>query len=136
MSKLVERTARHEEFRARPYRDSKGIWTVGYGWNLEANTITEPEARLRLEKDLKSAEEGIRRHLDWFQDLHETRREVFIEMAFQLGVRGFLRFRRTLRYAAIGEHAKAADEMLDSVWARTDSPGRAKELSDLYRSAA
>ena len=51
-------------------------------------------------------------------------------MSYQLGVKSFSRFRKTIFLLANKDYRAASTEMLDSKWARTDTPARAKELSD------
>ena len=41
-NKLLEFTASYEGYRATPYRDSDGYWTIGYGENLGTTEPTEP----------------------------------------------------------------------------------------------
>ena len=56
-------------------------------------------------------------------------------MAYQIGVSGLYKFRKTLRYAREGKFDEMADEMLNSSWAR-QTPARAKRHSDKIRSLA
>jgi lysozyme len=54
---------------------------------------------------------------------------VIIGMAFQLGTSGMLGFRRAIAAARDGRWDVAADEMLDSKWAREDTPARAQRMA-------
>ena len=36
---LVDIIGRHEGFREKKYKDTKGIWTIGYGFNMESKNI-------------------------------------------------------------------------------------------------
>ena len=47
-----------------------------------------------------------------------------------IGVSAFGKFKKTIYLLAHKDYRGASSEMLDSKWARTDTPGRAKELSD------
>jgi lysozyme len=53
---------------------------------------------------------------------------VLINMAFNIGVGGLLKFKNTLAHIRSGQYELAATEMLDSNWAR-QVHGRAKELA-------
>lgn len=127
---LAERIKRHEGLSTKPYYCTAGKLTIGYGRNLE-NGITEAEADYLFQNDLKKAKAGAETFLA-YQAINEVRREVLIEMVFQMGVRGVSKFKRFLQAAYMHEWAEAAEEMLDSKWAREDSPERARELAKLF----
>ena len=54
-------------------------------------------------------------------------------MVFQLGMTGVSKFKNTLKAVKEEDWDTAADEMLDSVWAK-QTPERANELSSTMRS--
>lgn len=56
-------------------------------------------------------------------------------MAYQLGSAGVFRFRRMMLALKDGDYQEAAREALDSKWAKTDSPARAKRVAALIRGA-
>ena len=58
---------------------------------------------------------------------------VILSMAYQMGMEGLLGFRCFLASIAVCDYCLAATEMLDSKWARIDSPDRAKRLADMMR---
>ena len=128
---LRDRIKRHEGFRGKPYEDTKGIVTIGYGRNLESNPLTEAEADLLFENDLRRARTSAGRFA-FYDALSYTRQDVLTEMCFQMGYKGVMGFRK-FRVAAMEQRWKDAhDEMLDSAWHRTDSPTRARELADIF----
>ena len=53
-----------------------------------------------------------------------------MNMNYQLGVTAFSKFKKTIYLLANKDYKGASVEMLDSKWARDDTPRRAKELSD------
>ena len=131
-----ERIKRHEGLRLEPYRDTQGNWTVGYGHRLPA---TAEAAEHVLNLDVANAEHGVTMvllHLMPGQtmSLDHRRRDVLVEMCFQLGQRGLRGFRKMLAAVKENDYALAADEMLDSAWAR-QTPERARELADIMRTA-
>ena len=128
---LRERIKRHEGFRGKPYDDTKGIITIGYGRNLEANPLTEAEADLLFENDLRRARVGARRFA-FYEALSMNRQDVLTEMVFQMGYGGVMKF-KLFRVAAMEQRwGDAYDEMLDSAWHRTDSPTRARALAAIF----
>ena len=54
-------------------------------------------------------------------------------MSYQLGLSGLSRFRKMIRAIDHMEFESAADEMLDSKWAREDTPHRAARHANVMR---
>lgn len=48
--------------------------------------------------------------------LGPTRQDVLINMAYNLGIAGFLKFEKMLQAVKERDYQKAADEMVDSIW--------------------
>ncbi len=137
----------HEGLRLKPYKDSKGLWTIGIGdlihtkqmsfhealglWN---NGIKESAAVERCMHNITRASLGARRVLnpEHYDFLSEVRQEVVTEMVFQMGELGFSKFKRTINLIRIGHHKQVPAEMLDSKWHREDSPKRAETLANRY----
>ena len=121
---------KHEGLRLKPYKCPAGKITIGYGRNLEDKGITEQEAEQLLQNDVASIKKSLRRNLSFFDDLSSARQAVLVDMAFNLGVGGLLKFQKTLSYVESGEYEQAAMEMLTSRWA--DQVGlRAITLSNM-----
>jgi len=59
-----------------------------------------------------------------------VRQRVLLDMAFNLGISGLLKFKRTLKAIRAKQYEKAAEMMLDSRWA-TQVGQRAKRLSKM-----
>ena len=129
---IYEQLKRDEGFSPTPYKCTEGFLTIGYGRNLENNPISEKEASDMLLKDVWKvfvplAEIGL---VDKFDN---PRQSVFINMAFQMGVSGLLKFKKTINYYQNGDYESCAKEMLDSKWAK-QTPNRANRLSEQMRS--
>ncbi len=125
-----DRTKRHEGCRPKPYRDSEGILTVGYGRNLEAVAFTTGEINLMFQNDWAWAKQNAETFIV-YEHLNEARRGVLIEMVFQLGARGVKKFKRFLAFASLGDYEQAHDEMLDSKWHK-QTPSRCEELANIF----
>ena len=122
---LLESTLKHEGFRSKPYQDSLGVWTVGHGLTYITETESKEIVRARLHV-LYSRWEIMRPNYN-FAIL-----DVLTEMSFQMGFHGVLNFKKMLAALTDKNYALAADEMLDSRWAK-QTPGRAQEMSDIIR---
>lgn len=131
--RLVKLVKLHEGFRRLPYQDTVGVWTVGYGTNLEARGwstvriedliraggVSRELAQTWLLEDLYKVQEGLRRALGltWDQ-LDPVRRAVLMDMGYNMGVVGLLRFRKMITFLRTGNYFRAGEEMQDSRWFR------------------
>ena len=111
-----------------PYKDSKGLLTVGYGLNL---TVPQPEAvwAAALAAAVSAVEQDLQR-FDWYQKLDPVRQSVILDMAYNMGIGSLLHFPHMLAAIAKGDWQTAHDEMLDSQYAR-DVGNRAVVLSQI-----
>jgi lysozyme len=127
---LRSRIKNHEGCRFRPYGDSEGILTVGYGRNLQDVPFSQEEIDLMFETDFARAVQGAM-SFDAYREMNEIRQGVLTEMVFQMGTQGVSKFKNFLSASMNHDWVRAADEMLDSKWAR-QTPSRAKELAKLF----
>lgn len=133
--RLAAQLRRHEGERLKPYRDTTGHLTIGVGRNLDANGIHPDESALMLANDIDAAAKGVSARLLWFDALDAVRQAVLVNMAFNLGVSGLLDFHKMLSAVEHGQYGRAADEMIDSTWARQVG-ARAVELAAQMRTGA
>jgi len=126
---IIEQLKRHEGLRLKPYKCTGDKLTIGYGRNLEAKGITEVEANFMLAEDVAFYSEELSNKLSYFDNLSEARQAVLINMAFNLGVNGLMKFKKTLSYVSNQYYDQAAVEMLNSRWAKQVGK-RSIELSE------
>lgn len=156
--KLIDQLKLHEGVELTPYLCSEGYWTIGYGRNLESKGLTADEqvailgsvyppqkviaklnkqgitltqAEEMLLNDLTEVEVSLNRYLA-LESLCDARQAVCINMAFNLGIAGFLKFQRTINAIRAQRWEDAAHEMLDSRWAKQVGR-RARELAEQMR---
>ncbi|MTI12372.1 glycoside hydrolase family protein [Sansalvadorimonas verongulae] len=108
----------HEGLRLRPYLCTSKKLTIGYGRNLEDRGLTRQEADYLLENDLHDIRRQLVERIDCWDQLSEVRQAVLIDMAYNLGLAGLLKFKNTLAAVSAGRYKTAACEMLDSRWAK------------------
>jgi len=84
MTKLTEQLTRHEGLRLKPYADTVGKLTIGVGRNLDDVGITEDEALMMLENDIKIARDELLSHFPAFNSLHDARLDCLINMVFNM----------------------------------------------------
>lgn len=130
---LLERVLEHEGFRARPYQDHLGVWTIGHGLTW----LNEKESARIVDERLEAIRQRLWDEHIWLRP--ETTpmgvTNVLIEMVFQMGWTGCHNFKNMWAAMELEDWTVAADEMLDSRWAK-QTPNRAKELSGLIREEA
>lgn len=129
---LIERIKQHEGFRQYPYKCPAGKLSIGYGRNLEDCGIREQEAEAMLMNDLTQAALQLYTELPWAGKLDNARKNVLIEMIYNMGINRFKGFKKMLAACQKGEWDKAAKEMLDSKWA-SQVKQRAKTLAEIMR---
>jgi len=111
----------------------EGHPTIGIGRALDVRGISDDEAEALFAADLADTSTALARERAWVLELDPVRRAVLVDMAFNMGVRGLLGFRRALAALEIGDCETCAVEMLDSRWA--DQVGRrATRLAATMRS--
>ena len=128
--------AKHEGYEPRVYKCPNGYDTIGYGFAIKDLYMDKEIADLILDKKIRGILASIEANEDWdswFWDKPQNVKEVLINMIFQIGFTGVRKFRKTIQYIKDDNFLLAGEEMLDSKWAKSDSPNRAKELSDIIK---
>lgn len=115
---LEEDLMRDEGFRSKPYRDTNGILTIGYGRNLESVGLSKEEALYLLRRDIQAARAALEENLPWWRTLVPARRDALTNMCFNMGIGKLLEFRKMLALMKLGDFKKAGREALDSDWAK------------------
>lgn len=137
---LIEQLKVDEGLRLTAYQDTVGVWTIGYGHaHVAPGTVwTQAQAEKALVEDVIEHSAKLAAALPWINDLDPVRRRVLQNMAFNLGVgnadtgKGLLGFKNTLRMIQEGNYRGAADNMLQSKWAK-QVKARAVRLTNRMR---
>jgi lysozyme len=164
ISSIRDRVIQHEGKKPVKYIDSKGIPTVGVGFNLTRSdssellkkvganpdkiksgksALTDNQINALLGNDLLKAKndaqtlasaDGLTNLTKSWQKLPLQVQGVLTEMVFNLGKKGVSKFNNFLKYIAANNFAQASKEMLHSDWA-SQVGNRANTLSDIIKSA-
>lgn len=126
--RLVEQLERHEGLKLHPYKCTAGKLTIGIGRNLIDKGISPEEARIMLNHDIDEFWRKLSARLPLVNGLDNARQNVVLNMAFNMGVDGFLTFKNMINCLTMRDYHGAAKEMLDSKWARQVGD-RANELA-------
>ena len=150
---LVDRVTENEGYRQDVYECSNGVPTVGIGFALKdfnpspelckeivdwqiANQlicISKEHSQIEVANLLSKLHLQLTERYSWYSDIPPMVKSVLIEMCFQIGLSGVGKFKKALKAIENADWKVAADEMLDSKWARKDSPLRAERLADIVR---
>ncbi len=132
-NKLLNQLEIDEGYRRAVYQCPAGFDTCGIGYNLDANPLNLPPERIAaIRKEgigrvaatalcvdmCQQLEHDLSGKLPWWSKLSEARQQVLLNMAYNIGVRRLLVFKKTLAHLERGDYAQAADEMLNSKWAK------------------
>ena len=117
------------------YADTLGYSTIGYGRLIDKRKgggINQDEANYLLQNDVNARLMVLKNAVDCFARLDDARKAVLLNMSFQLGIAGLLKFKSTLGYIEAGDYENAATNMMKSLWAR-QTPNRAGRLAEQMR---
>jgi lysozyme len=123
-----------EGFRGVPYKDSNGNWSIGYGRNMKAHPYTEVEAAQWLERHLDEIQHEVlfrEETRDIYLGLNEVRRSALVQMAYQMGFNGLVKFTGTLAKMKAGDYAGAAANIRGSLWYR-QTRDRAEIMATMF----
>jgi lysozyme len=129
---LKDDLRRHEGLRLKPYLDTVGRETVGYGHTYGVK-ITDPPITLEvaerlLDEDMQIAINDAKAVVPCFDELNGPRKTVVAAMAYNLGRTGLSKFVNTIKSIQAGDYKDAALRMLQSKWA-AQVKSRARELA-------
>ena len=129
---LIGDLIRDEGIRLKPYHDSVGKLTIGIGRNLDDVGITLHEARHLCDGDVTRVIMELDNRIPWWRSLNEPAQRGLANMCFQLGMPRLLLFSMMLEALEKFDYNGAADEALDSKYAR-QVPARAHRIAQLFR---
>jgi lysozyme len=126
--RLIETLEKQEGYRRHPYYCKNNVLTIGIGRNLETNGISYTEAIFLLKNDISRSESDLKKIFPNFNNLPYHIKEVLVNMRFQLGPSRFRSFKKMIDAVNAWDFEKMKTEMMDSKWAKKDTPERAMEL--------
>lgn len=129
---IIQRLVVNEGCSLTPYKCPAGYLTIGVGRNLETNPLTAEEklvcgddylkgitknaAYFLLRNDIEKVRKDLDKNLPWWINLNDDRRFVMIDLCFQMGIKGLLKFNNTLRYLSTGFYKQAASNLRESLY--------------------
>ena len=149
MDALIRELEFDEGVRLSAYPCSWGFLTIGVGRNLDTNKltaeelafvghdgrkkpITKSQSDYLLKNDIEKVCAELLKFLPWWAYLGDVRKRVLVNMAFNLGTAGLLKFTNTLALIRSGSYSQAASEMVKSKWAKQVGK-RADRLANMMK---
>lgn len=120
----------YEGLRTKPYQDSRGHLTIGWGRNLEDGIHTD-EAELMFHNDLIQSIQELSFY-SWYLNSPLNVQQALINMNFNLGINKLLEFVKMIAAISQQNWTLAAKEALDSDWAKQVGQ-RAKDIALMMR---
>ena len=133
LDEIVEEIALAEGWRSRVYLDSLGKETIGFGFLVKELNLTKEEGMMILKRYVNERIESISKTQKWVLDMPPEIQKVFVSMVYQMGLNGVLSFKKMIAHMKDSNWRMASVEMLDSKWARSDSPKRALKYADIVK---
>ena len=142
---VCRRLAFHEGVVLHLYKDSLGYPSIGVGRCLATNPLTPEEkkacgdlsqgitknaAYMLLRNDVTRCEEELRKNIPFYTKLPVERQYALLDMNFQLGCRGLLKFKKMLKAMEEKNFKLAAYECLDSNYHK-QTPKRCERIAHL-----
>ena len=101
------------------YTDSEGYLTIGVGRLIDrvrGGRLSNDEIEYLLNNDIDRVAYRLSHEFPWYDDLSDVRQEIFVNMAFNLGIAGLKTFRLMIAAIERQDWVDAAREGLDSKW--------------------
>lgn len=135
IAEIVADLKADEGWRAEPYQDHLGLWTIGYGFLIDGRkSVRLPQVvgDFWLKTLVEERTKALNDALPWLQAEPDDVQRALVNMAYQMGVAGVLKFQKMLDALKAGDRNLAANEALDSTWAK-QTPQRAQKVAALIR---
>lgn len=145
MTILIEQLKIDEGFSSVVYKCPAGANTVGFGYNLDSNSLhlssleinhafrngmCEVEAERILIIMVKKTVEELKGIFTNWNEISKPRQDALTNMCFNLGVTRFLKFKKMIVLVEDNDFVAAGKEGLSSLWAK-QLPARSKRVMNL-----
>ena len=134
-NRFIKQMRFHEGVRNKVYKDHLGIETIGVGRNLVDRGLSDEEVDYLLTNDITIVENELDNGLSWWRDLDEVRQRALADLAFNMGLPRLHGFVKMLDALQRRDYHAAADELLDSKYAKQVGE-RSNRVSEMIRTGA
>ena len=130
LKEVIERLKINEGYRSKVYKCSEGFDTIGYGFAIKDLELSKDISTQILTELVEKKHNNLKEKLSWYSEMPPEVQGVIIEMTYQLGYFGFLKFKKAITHMQHKQWSLASKEMLDSLWAK-QTPNRANQLAQI-----
>ena len=130
---LKYRIKKNEGYSNKPYKDQLGFYTIGYGHLIKAEEKKYFKKKFKKQHFEDLFENDFNKSVKQFKSIYEKKfykqneKELLIEMLFQLGPKGVMKFKKMLFYLKKKQKYLTCLEMMDSLWYK-QTPKRVDDL--------
>lgn len=125
--KFIDSYKQHEGFKNHVYKDTTGNLTIGYGHKLTPKDIksgkynsgiSEKNATDLLKRDVMSHKATLYRNESWLKNQPRNVQQAMEDINYNIGYQGFKGFKKMLKAIQNRNYAKAAEELMNSKYAK------------------
>lgn len=116
MAVLVADLTLDEGVVLKPYKDSRGILSIGCGRNLQANGIRRSESDFMLSNDIEACAAELDAGFSWWRTLPPAQQRVMLNLCFNMGYATLATFCQFLGLMKAQDFAGAADDLEGTAW--------------------
>ena len=134
---LKKKIKLNEGFSLKAYKDQLGYLTIGYGHLILSDekillkkNIHKKELEEIFEKDFEKALSDFNKTLKPITS-NKKEADLIIEMIFQLGIKGCLKFKNLIKNMRKGNKHLVCLDMMDSLWYK-QTPNRVRNLIKIF----
>ena len=134
---LKKRIKKNEGFSIKPYKDQLGFFTIGFGHLILSNEkylLEKKINKIELEKIfIKDFDKALKNFNIFLKHFSSNTRdsELLIEMVFQIGIEGVLKFKKLLHNMDKRNKHLVCFEIMNSLWYK-QTPKRVKNLVSVF----
>jgi lysozyme len=115
------------------YTCPAGKTTIGYGYNIESNGLSDDLALILLNVELSASRDILSHNVSYWNYLSDVRKSVLIDMCYNMGWPTLSKFKKMFAALEDEDYQEAANQMKDSKWYK-DVGQRADKLIQSMKS--
>ncbi len=134
--KLESLLIEHEGIKKYAYLDSKGYLTIGIGFCIDEKLkcgLSIDECMMILRSRIRALKKELSRY-DWYNKQDDVRKEVVIELAYNMGIPKLLDFKKFIAAMDDRQVVLAAKELVNSLWYEQVGKSRSNSILTRLRS--
>jgi len=132
---LLNYIEKNEGYKSRVYKDHLGHETIGIGFKLNELDLSKNESLSILNRKINQLDIILHQKYKWWKNANQSVKIVVFDMCYQMGPYGFSKFKKMIGHIENKDYKNASKELLDSKYAKEQTPNRAKRNSKILEEA-